>query len=655
MNYMKAAFRLVFPFFTMVVIGCTTVKYYPNNFVESLKHPTKFPSDFSSTVQNIEEVANKNPLGDNEDVKITDVGENKNSSMHLVQVRENSELHLHYHKRHDEVIYVKKGSGIATLDGTRYMIKPGSILQIPSKTVHNFLNTGGERFVAVSIFSPPFDGRDEKMIKEKRKADRGAKQEKKLATKKQEKVAKEDVTSAVKEPRTTPVKSEKVVEKDLNETTPSESDIDTDTNTAIDTDSDTEKSTPPSQKHVHSEGKKKSKEVMSHEEPAISITDLHEKLAKLLELKEEGTISESEYEEKKDALMRGEDVGELPAVKGYAKKKTQEEVDDEPILKMSERHSPVEKSVSDQDQEAITNVPELSQESESATSDVVSEEKESQPEDKQKLLEDMLHEGLITEEDYKRKRSKLSGVKEVQEEVKPSGSIAGDDRIKELEDMYHEGLITEEDYEIKKKELIGAVEKKGGTTSSENTDHDERVEELEGLYKEGLITEDDYKYKLKELTGAQTQNPLPDISHEKRNDIGELSEPELAGGGKTQERDEESVPKLAEKNVPVNEGVSREGQASESNNPDLLKETETTTHDMESEGQGTPSEDSLKMSDLSRQDILKTDVGHENGKEEPSSPSEEKINSTSSENAIEGAEDKELKTLQNLLYKLKGE
>ena len=118
-------------------------------------------------MKNIEDVAEKNPLGEGEEVKITDVGENKNSSMHLVQVCKNGELHLHYHKRHDEVVYVKKGSGIATLDGTRYMVKPGSILQVPAKTVHKFLNTGGEPFVAVSIFSPPFDGRDEKELRRK--------------------------------------------------------------------------------------------------------------------------------------------------------------------------------------------------------------------------------------------------------------------------------------------------------------------------------------------------------------------------------------------------------------------------------------------------------------------------------------------------------
>ena len=254
MNTLKITLRFVFLLLSLAVIGCTTVRYYPTNFVESLKHPTKFPEVYSSTVKNIEEVAEKNPLGEGEEVKITDVGENKNSSMHLVQVRENGELRPHYHKRHDEVVYVKKGSGIATLDGTRYMVKPGSILQVPAKTVHKFLNTGGEPFVAVSIISPPFDGRDEKRIKEKGKADRIKKEEKRLAMKKPEKVTGEkdasDTKESVEGKEIKPVtKSEEVAENEVKASVPDE----------WNTEEEKERTSVPVKKPSPSEGKKKSK------------------------------------------------------------------------------------------------------------------------------------------------------------------------------------------------------------------------------------------------------------------------------------------------------------------------------------------------------------------------------------------------------------
>ncbi|NUN23000.1 MAG: cupin domain-containing protein, partial [Candidatus Jettenia caeni] len=293
------------------ITGCTTVKYYPANFVESLKHPTKFPEVYAVTVKNIEEIADKNPLEEDEEIKITSVGENKNSSMHLIQVRKNGELYPHYHKRHDEVIYVKKGSGIATLDGSRYLIKPGSILQIPSKTVHKFLNTGDELFVAVSIFSPPFDGRDEKKIKRKKKADRGAKTEKRIVAKKPERVVEEDKISSVNEPNEEEIQPAKVTSENL-----AENNLHKPVHEEWDMDSD--KSVPPLQ-HPVSEEKKRSQDATLAEEPIVNIKDLHEKLTQLLKLKEEGTLSEEEYEEKKDAIVKGKDIGELPQLKGSAR------------------------------------------------------------------------------------------------------------------------------------------------------------------------------------------------------------------------------------------------------------------------------------------------------------------------------------------------
>src|SRR3989338_4657038 len=271
MNHTKIIFRLASSLILLFLIGCTTIKYYPVNFVESLKHPTKFPDVYSSNVQNIEEVANKNPLGEDEDIKITDVGENKTSSMHLIQVRENCEMYLHYHKRHDEVIYVKKGSGIATLDGTRYIVKPGSILQVPSKTVHKLLNTGNEVFVAVSVITPQYDGREER----------------RLAGKGSEGSKEGNASSA-----------NKAAEKIIEETD--------DTNTDITNDKLRTKDS--------SKPKKTKTDFVSEEQP-VNIEELHDKLTKLTQLKEEGAISEDEYEEKKDALVKGQDIGILPETK----------------------------------------------------------------------------------------------------------------------------------------------------------------------------------------------------------------------------------------------------------------------------------------------------------------------------------------------------
>ena len=504
MNNIRTILRFVFPLLSLAFLGCTSVRYYPANFVESLKHPTKFPEVYSSTVNNIEEVAGKNPLGENEEVKVTDVGENKNSSMHLVQVRENGELRPHYHKRHDEVLYVKKGSGIVTLDGTRYMVKPGSILQVPAKTVHKFLNTGGEPFVAVSIFSPPFDGRDEKRIKEKRKADRVKREEKRLAMKKPEKVSGEkDVSvnkeSSVGEERKPIVKTEKVTEKKINETVPDESNAEEENeNTSI-----------PVKKPSLSKGKKKSKKAATlAEEPTININDLHEKLTKLLELREEGTLSAAEYEERKDALIKGKDIGELPEPKASVKKKTP--LEEEPIVKQEEpiseeEHIPTEEIISHEDQDTQLNTPGLSNTTEPAVHEVESEEKVPQTDDKLKMLEEMRQEGLITEEDYESKKSKLTGIPEERPASMPFENTvedkSEDERIKELKELYNEGLITEEDYNHKLNELSGAQPQEPISAPAKKGVEDEKLSELNELREEGVISEEDYEFKKAQLLG----------------------------------------------------------------------------------------------------------------------------------------------------------
>lgn len=477
----------------LILTGCTTVRYYPVNFVESLQHPTKFPQVFSSNVQNIEELADKNPLGEDEDIKITDVGENKNSSMHLIQIRENGELHPHYHKRHDEVIYVKKGGGIATLDGTRYLIKPGSILQIPSKTVHKFLNTGGEPFIAVSIFSPPFDGRDEKIIKEKKKPDRGVKDEKRLAAKKSEKTTEGNQTSTEKEFTDEKIqpsadKTKTVEEQKLNKSVQGG------------WNSSTEGKSISPKKVSLTENNKKSSGLIHDSEPAINIEDLHEKLMKLSELKEEGIISAEEYEGKKDALVAGKDIGELPELKGLAKKKII--LEDEPVLQQTEKDRYTDKDIADEGRDTMLSTPGTSDKKESTVREIASEEKEPSSDNKLRILEEMKQEGLITEEDYENKKKELDVATGEESIPVLSEEIIGDERVADLKELYDQKLITEDDYQYKLKELIGAEAKSHSPDiSTEKTTENEKLLELNELKEEGLITEEDYESKRSQLQG----------------------------------------------------------------------------------------------------------------------------------------------------------
>ncbi len=153
---------------SLIVTGCKTLEK-PSEFVESLKNPTSFPEMFFPTVKNIDEIVKENELIKDEDVKVIQIGENKSTSVHLIQVRENAEMDAHFHKAHDEIVYIKSGSGVLELNGTRHGIKDDMLLVIPRRTVHKFVNTGGKLNIAISFFSPPFDGEDIELIKVTRK------------------------------------------------------------------------------------------------------------------------------------------------------------------------------------------------------------------------------------------------------------------------------------------------------------------------------------------------------------------------------------------------------------------------------------------------------------------------------------------------------
>ena len=147
------------PIVFLVAAGCKGLQK-PGEFVESLKNPTSFPEIFLPEIKNIDEIVNEKALAEDEDVMIIPIGKDKSSSIYLYQIRENTEMDAHYHKSHDVIMYIKKGSGILELNGTRHSVKEGMMVVIPRLSIHRFINTGEVTNIIVSIFSPLFDGND---------------------------------------------------------------------------------------------------------------------------------------------------------------------------------------------------------------------------------------------------------------------------------------------------------------------------------------------------------------------------------------------------------------------------------------------------------------------------------------------------------------
>ncbi len=149
----------------LVVCGCMVTKK-PGEFVESLRNPTSFPEIFSPEIKYIDEIIDEKSLAEDENIKIIPLGKDKSTSVYLFQIRQDAEMDSHYHKTHDEILYIKKGSGILALDGTRHAVKEGMVVMIPRSITHKYINTGKETSITISMFSPPFDGKDIKVIKD---------------------------------------------------------------------------------------------------------------------------------------------------------------------------------------------------------------------------------------------------------------------------------------------------------------------------------------------------------------------------------------------------------------------------------------------------------------------------------------------------------
>ena len=100
----------------------------------------------------------ENPLPKNVPMSRHLVHEAEDETVYLVQVR--SGVLPHYHKTHEELVYVMKGEGVLRFGNKRYVLHAGSRLRIPPGTAHGFTNVGSAPTAVLSITRPRFDPTD---------------------------------------------------------------------------------------------------------------------------------------------------------------------------------------------------------------------------------------------------------------------------------------------------------------------------------------------------------------------------------------------------------------------------------------------------------------------------------------------------------------
>jgi quercetin dioxygenase-like cupin family protein len=93
-------------------------------------------------------------------LNITQVASGKNASVNLVMGPAGSILKMHYHRYHDEITYCIKGQAAMNVSGKELVMKAGDLMYIPALTLHGSEVTSNETLQLISIFTPPFDGKD---------------------------------------------------------------------------------------------------------------------------------------------------------------------------------------------------------------------------------------------------------------------------------------------------------------------------------------------------------------------------------------------------------------------------------------------------------------------------------------------------------------
>ena len=123
------------------------------------------PADTSLFRGNVFDLLQKQPLPYEENFSSTPLARSQTLSASMVQIRQ--KLSLHYHLVSEEIVYVIKGRGIMTVGKEIRPIQPGDVIAIPRGVAHSVENRSPEPLVAVSVMSPPFDGKDRIFVETK--------------------------------------------------------------------------------------------------------------------------------------------------------------------------------------------------------------------------------------------------------------------------------------------------------------------------------------------------------------------------------------------------------------------------------------------------------------------------------------------------------
>jgi mannose-6-phosphate isomerase-like protein (cupin superfamily) len=102
----------------------------------------------------VDDILNANPLKAGEKIQMINIAQDDTVSFVLIRLAEGAEVKPHFHKTHDEIVYVIKGSGQMLVNDKWIDVKPGTVHFNPMNKVHSTRNTGKDPLVVLSVYTP---------------------------------------------------------------------------------------------------------------------------------------------------------------------------------------------------------------------------------------------------------------------------------------------------------------------------------------------------------------------------------------------------------------------------------------------------------------------------------------------------------------------
>ena len=138
---------------TWAIFACLVLSFVNNS-------PVNAANTTEQILTQIDDILKENPLSPKDKVQMINVVQDDTITINVARLIEGAEVKAHFHKTHDEMVHVLKGSGQMFVNGKWIDVKPGTFHFNPMNKIHATKNTGKEHLVIFSIFTPPMKETD---------------------------------------------------------------------------------------------------------------------------------------------------------------------------------------------------------------------------------------------------------------------------------------------------------------------------------------------------------------------------------------------------------------------------------------------------------------------------------------------------------------